>query len=429
VPYNASDPDGDPLTATASSDNPGVVGAVVNVPGAITLTGIAPGMGTIVLSVSDGINPPVEVSFTATVNAANNPPTIQPIADQTLNAGDTLNVPVVASDPDGDPLALVAASQDNGVVIAQAVGVDTVQLQGGAAGVTVVDVTADDAHGGVVTVSFTVTVSSAPSGFDLWAYPVIPEISPAMAQSLNQLYQSGVTNFGNRAGVFVRIGDETMDGPNFMAPFATPGAYNLDSYGTLQATIDFFGATPIRDSGENSFNADSLAAGPDYGLETLATPAPGGSPCDAIGGGTLLSCELQLDRGSIALVSFSAQNVAYLPPEQFRAELQALVTDLLSNYGVIPVLATIPEGGGYTSDQLLPYNQAIVEVAQNAGIAGVPLWNLWRAMQESGVGDPNSVAPAGPADFSAASLSFGYNVRNLTALQALEQVRQAVGIN
>ncbi|HVO71403.1 MAG TPA: hypothetical protein VMT24_15240, partial [Aggregatilineaceae bacterium] len=112
----------------------------------------------------------------------------------------------------------------------------------------------------------------------------------------------------------------------------------------------------------------------------------------------------------------------------FRAELQSLVADMLSNYGVIPVLATIPAGNGYSTEQLAEYNRAIVEVATQSGITGVPLWNLWRAMQQRGVTDPNSVAPQGPANFSDAALTYGYNVRNLTALRVLEAVRQAAGI-
>jgi hypothetical protein len=73
-----------------------------------------------------------------------------------------------------------------------------------------------------------------------------------------------------------------------------------------------------------------------------------------------------------------------------------------------------------------PYNQVIVEVATQSSI---PLWNLARAMQERGIGDPNGVAPEGPANFSDSALNYGFNIRNLTALQTLKTVRQAVGIN
>jgi len=238
-----------------------------------------------------------------------------------------------------------------------------------------------------------------------------------------------VANFGNRAGAFSKIGDDAMASANFLVPFATGGQYDLGNFGSLQATIDFFAGTPVRsDASITSFNATSVASGDGYGIDSLSGPAPAGPPCDAVGGGTLLSCELQLTKPSIALVSFSAANVTYMPPEQFRSELQSLVADMLSNYGVIPVLATIPAGNGYSTEQLADYNRVIVEVATQSGIAGVPLWNLWRAMQERGIADPNSVAPQGPANFTDAALSYGYNIRNLTALQVLEAVRQAAGI-
>jgi hypothetical protein len=114
-----------------------------------------------------------------------------------------------------------------------------------------------------------------------------------------------------------------------------------------------------------------------------------------------------------------------MDPSQFRSELQALIVETMSTYGVIPVLVTIPAENSYSTEQLTEYNRAIVEVATETGI---PLWNLWRAMNERGINDPYSVAPEGPASLIDTALSFGYNVRNLTALQVLETVRQAAGI-
>ncbi len=380
------------------------------------------------VDVNDGRGGLASTSFVVTVMGTNNQPVIQPIPDQVLSVGEQISVLVSISDPDGDPLVVSAIAQDPGVVFAEVVGIDTINLQGLAEGVTVVEVFADDAQGGLASVAFNVTVSSPQPTFDLMAYPVIPEITPGMAAALNQLYQSGGSNFGVQAGVFAKVGDETMDSGNFLSPFAV-GPYDLGNYGALQATIDFFGATPVRpaiDPTITSFNVDSVAAGDAYGIDTLSGPAPGGAPCDAVGGGTLLSCEYQVSRPSIALISFSAPNVVYMPPEQFRSELQALVANSMSNYGVIPVLATVPAGNGITTEQLADYNRAIVEVATQSE---VPLWNLWRAMQERGIVDPNGVSPDGAGNLTEPSLAYGYNVRNLTALQVLEAVRAGVGIN
>jgi hypothetical protein len=424
VPVAASDPDGDPLTLMAVSDNP--TAATASASGTdVIVQGVVPGSASVTISVDDGRGGTASTSFAVTVAGVNNPPVIQPIPDQSLTVGEEISVLVVVSDPDGDPLVLTALSQNGGVVTASAVGMDTIVLQGVGEGVANVDFTADDARGGVVTATFAVTVSSPTPTFDLMAYPVLPDISPSMAGNLALVYQGGVSNFGNQAGAFAKVGDDPMDSASFMVPFAA-GSYDLGSFGSLQGLIDVYKATAVRpDPTINSFNVDSVAAGSGFGIDALSGGAPAGGACDAVGGGTVLSCEFQLARPAIALISFSAPNVTFMAPDQFRSELQSLVVTVQSTYGVIPVLATIPAGGGYSTEQLAEYNRAIVEVATQSG---VPLWNLWRAMQERGIGDPNSTAPEGPANFSDAALNYGYNIRNLTALQVLQTVRQAVGI-
>ncbi|MBN2303024.1 MAG: hypothetical protein JXQ72_01015 [Anaerolineae bacterium] len=429
VPIAASDPDGDPITLMAVSDNPGVVTAVANGPAEVVVTGVVPGQANVTVDASDGRGGAASVVFVVTVTGVNNPPSIQPIADQTIPAGQSASIAILVSDPDGDPVVVTALSQNAGIVVASAIGTDTIVLDAVGAGVTNVDVTADDAKGGIVTVTFAVTVSSAPPSFDLMVYPVVPAIPPDMAASLAQLFQSGVTNFGNQAGAFAKVGDDSMDIPNFMMPFAEGGSYDLGSFGTLQSVIDAYRAVPVRPDGTTtSLNADSAAAGPNYGLDTLSGPAPAGPPCDAVPGGTMIGCEFMVTRPGIALIGFTAPNVVYMQPDQFRSLLQSLVAESMSTYGVIPVLATIPSGNGYSTEQLSPYNQVIVEVASQSGVAGIPLWNLWRAMQERGVTDPNGVAPQGAGNLTDAALSFGANVRNLTALQTLQAVRQAAGI-
>ncbi|MBI5957284.1 MAG: hypothetical protein HY866_01020 [Chloroflexi bacterium] len=431
VPVSASDPDGDTLTLIAVSQNPAVVTAVANGPAEIILTGAAPGDTSVSVEAQDGKGGSASISFLVTVVGVNGAPVIQPVGDQALGIGEQISVPVSVSDPDSDPLTLTAIAQDGTIVSAAAVGTDTVQLQGVGAGSTSVQLTADDAKGGVTTISFNVSVAAAPPPFDLMAYPVVPNISPEMGASLSQLYQSGVVNFGVQGGAFAKVGDDPMDSTNFMVPFAA-GPYDLSGFGGLQSIIDAYLGTQVRpaiDPTINSFNVDSVAAGSGYGIDALSGVAPAGPPCDALGGGTVISCEFQTTKPAIALISFSAPNVIFMNTDQFRSELQSLVANSLGNYGVIPVLATIPAGGGYSAEQLLPYNQVIVEVATQSGTAGIPLWNLYRAMQERSIGDPNSVAPEGPVNFTDAALNYGANQRNLTALQVLQAVRQAANIN
>ena len=429
VPVVVTDPDGDVITLMAVSNNPAVATAMANGPAEVVVGGVTPGTATVTVDADDGKGGVATVQFLVTVVGVNNAPVFQPIGDQALTVGEQIAVPVSVSDPDGDTITLTAISQNNGVVIAEAVGTDTVNLQGVAEGTVSVDLTADDAKGGVTTVSFAVNVSSAQPGFNVMDYPVVPQIPQPMAASLQQIYNSGITNFGNQPRAFSKVGDNAMDSPNFLAPF-TGGTYELGGFGSLQATVDFYNGGSVRasDPAITAFNVDSIAAGADFGIDALASP-PSEPECPGIGASTRLACEFQLTKPAVALISFSATNVTYLPPEQFRAELQSLVAESLSNYGVIPVLATIPAGGGSSLEQLAPYNQVIVEVATQSGINGVPLWNLARAMQERGIGDPNSVAPEGPAVLTDPALNYGFNMRNLTALQSLQAVRDAVGIN
>ncbi|MBN1203074.1 MAG: hypothetical protein JXJ20_14585, partial [Anaerolineae bacterium] len=422
VPMQVTDPDGDPVMLAAVSDHPEI--ATASASGLdVIIGGVVPGTATLTVDADDGQGGMASTSFMVTVKGLNSPPVIGPIVEQALTVGEQITLPLDITDLDGDAVIVTAIPQDGGVVAATVVDNNSVVLDGLAEGTTAVDLTADDARGGITTATFTVAVSSAAPAFDLMAYPVLPEITPQMANMLELTYQGGLS-LGNQAGAFSKVGDELMDGPDFMTPFASD-TYNLGSYGSLQDTIDFYRGTPVRDDTTiNSFNVDSVAAEPGFGLDMLSGTAPGVPPCDMVGG-TNLSCEYLVTHPSIALISFSAANVTYMDPAEFRNELQTLVFDSMSTYGVIPVLATVPADASATTEQLTEYNRTIVEVANDSG---VPLWNLWRAIAERGITDPAGTSPDGPAIFTDPALSFGVNVRNLTALQVLEAVRQAANI-
>jgi hypothetical protein len=102
--------------------------------------------------------------------------------------------------------------------------------------------------------------------------------------------------------------------------------------------------------------------------------------------------------------------------------LQRIVSDSFT-WGVVPVLSTIPafHRAGYEA-RVSELNAIVTAVAQQNDI---PLWDYWAAMESlpnEGLG-PDGVHPsAGPSssDFSADNLQYGYTVRNLGALQALD---------
>ena len=159
VAFNAADPDGDPLTASASSDNEGVVSASIQQPGVVHLVGNTPGQATVTVAVEDGRGGAARTQFAVTVQAPNAEPSLAPIQEQMLAPGDTVELPVQASDPDGDRLTLVAQSSDENVVSAAIRDDGALVLRANNPGQATITVAADDGRGGTARTQFAVTVA------------------------------------------------------------------------------------------------------------------------------------------------------------------------------------------------------------------------------------------------------------------------------
>ncbi|MBN1964008.1 MAG: hypothetical protein JW910_05145 [Anaerolineae bacterium] len=285
---------------------------------------------------------------------------------------------------------------------------------------------------GFPTVTPTTTFTTVP-GVDLNAIPIIPQFSPQTVSNLRTVYTTGVS-YGNRPYVFAKAGDDNTASQAFLTGFGT-GSYNLDAYAGLQDVIDFFGATSIgveNGISVNSFSATSYAAAAGWStLDVLEPSRANPSVCSS--GETPLACEIRVTRPSVILIMFGTRDVPILinSPEIFRANLQTILSTSLAN-GVIPVLSTIPErlDGAVNSAQVLIFN---TEIVQTAEASGVPLWNLWLALRDlfnrgiSQDGITLSQSPDRlPTDLSMEGLGFGFNQRNLTALQMLDAVRSVV---
>ena len=108
------------------------------------------------------------------------------------------------------------------------------------------------------------------------------------------------------------------------------------------------------------------------------------------------------------------------------------ITLITINMGILPVLSTIPP------KKLDPTNNAKVDqwntiIRTTSQQYQIPLWDYWYAMQSApnqGISDDH-VHPSAPADGATANftpqyLGYGYNIRNLTALIALNAIWQQV---
>lgn len=265
--------------------------------------------------------------------------------------------------------------------------------------------------------------------------PVVPRISAAMKERLRAVYLQGQAK-GNHPDVFSKIGDSITASPLFLSRSIGCGIFNLSSHTGLQPAIAYFGTrtdTAWQGNGfcsrVNSFSRGSLSAISGWNsYDALRANAAG---CSAPYN-TPLRCELRTARPSAALIMFGTNDLRWIGADRFRGYMNIIVDECIAA-GVIPVLSTIPPRFDSVARAALvvPFNQVIIEVARDNQ---VPLWNYWLALQKPGMinfgigGDgvhPNYF-PGGEAVFSAAGLRYGYNQRNLTALQALDKVMRVV---
>ncbi|MDT8432316.1 MAG: tandem-95 repeat protein [Bacteroidales bacterium] len=181
-----SDPDGNALTLSAVSNNPGIVTVVLS---GTTLTISEAGLGdaTVSVTASDGFLSQVH-TFNVTVNNVNDPPVLSsPIADQHyveyFNQS-LLSISNLFSDPDGDVLSYTVGSSDESVATVSVSGT-TVTINEEGLGSTTVEIRATDGEF-FVDYAFDVTISNVNDA---------PEVVNAIADQVLDEY-FGSTSLG-----------------------------------------------------------------------------------------------------------------------------------------------------------------------------------------------------------------------------------------
>lgn len=266
-------------------------------------------------------------------------------------------------------------------------------------------------------------------------------INANMKTHLRAVYQTG-QSLGNKANFFGKVGDSITDTQSFLSGFGCDDenrVANMGSYNSLLTTIQYFDDTTPGSTSEwcgnvNSFSRISMAATMGWSAENVlnsvsssACPAPYNN---------YLRCEMHTLKPGFAFVMFGTNDLQrYNDLTRFRNDLTTVVTQLETD-GVIPVLSTIPSRRDSTTlgSRVASYNQVIIEVAQSKNI---PLWNYWRALNDN-VGstynygiDSDGVHPnvwqgyKGDA-FTVTALRYGYNQRNLGAVQTMEKMKRIV---
>jgi hypothetical protein len=168
VAVSATDPDGDGITLAVNNlpqfgsftDNHNGTGTIHFAPG-FEDAGVYSSIE--VVATDDGTpNLSDKKSFTLTVNNVNRAPALTPIADQTMNEGEVLEIPISATDPDGDVITLSVNNLPRfGSFTDNLNGTGTIRFAPGLddAGVySNIQVTATDAGNLSAAVTFTLTV-------------------------------------------------------------------------------------------------------------------------------------------------------------------------------------------------------------------------------------------------------------------------------
>ncbi len=244
--------------------------------------------------------------------------------------------------------------------------------------------------------------------------PTIPIIDGETQAHLQQVAQRGAA-LGNRRDVFAKAGDSisaiTSDSYTPLGQFG----YNLRAYGLPAELVETWQTYLAPVPGGNSFTRVSSSAFPGWQAKDILATAAG---------------EVAAVRPGIALVMVGTNDASTGDAYGYGEKLRQIVRTYES-LGVVPVLSTIPDCylNAITRVWVDQANQVVADLADEMN---VPLWNYWQALQtvpghgiSADTVHPNT-APAGGGDFSPTGLLFGYNVRNLTALQVLSKVRDVV---
>jgi LysM repeat protein len=254
------------------------------------------------------------------------------------------------------------------------------------------------------------------------AYPYILNLS----EHSRQIFQFGLA-LGNRPNVFSKVGDSITVSSSFLYSIGR-GDYNLREYGNLQAVIDYYAPTLARD--DNSFANTSLAAKVGWPVQALLNP-DSADPEYCWPGEAPLVCEYRWVKPSVALIMIGTNDVPSTLAESFERRVRE-VLEISLELGVVPVISTIPPlHRADTEGRVELLNEIITRLAYEFD---VPLWDYHAALQglpDDGLfkdGVHPSTGPD-PTDFTPENLQYGYAVRNLTALQALDAVWRLVASN
>ena len=236
-------------------------------------------------------------------------------------------------------------------------------------------------------------------------WQVLP-IIPKPGQKVLKIYERGLA-LGNNPHSFSKIGDCGSTPTWFLGDFDRGKQYySLGDYTDLENVIEYY---------KGSYNRSSLSAKSGFNVSSVLTPIwSDKTQCRA--DESPLVCEYRIHKPILAFITLGANDVYHL--DTFESQLRKIVEYSIEN-GVIPILSTKPDN----VEKNQQINKTIARIAKEYDI---PLWNYWLAvqplpnhgLQEDGV---HITWRANWFDKNE-TFNWGWPVRNLTALQVLNEI-------
>ncbi len=285
-------------------------------------------------------------------------------------------------------------------------------------------------------------------------YPILPVIHSSLKLRLQTILAAGQAQ-GNHLNVFAKVGDSITFSGEFLHGIGCTQE-ELAGYGNLATTIDYFRNTTFPESYSyfrdgaspyaycspysNAFNRVSAASVVGWTAADALKPVNGLIHPECNEGELALHCELRVMQPSVALIMFGTNNMWAVSLPYFRADIERLIDETIA-LGVIPVVSTIPPriampDGTPLIAEVAAANNIIIQIAEERQI---PLWNYWGALQAPNMVNqglktdgthPNTYLVdyniTNAVDFSTEGLRYGYNQRNLTAVQLLDKIKRIV---
>jgi hypothetical protein len=256
--------------------------------------------------------------------------------------------------------------------------------------------------------------TSTPGALDLMEVPVLPD---DVSERAREIYAAGIAE-DRDPNRFAKVGDCMTHSPLFFVPL-DGDSYALGDHEDLAEAVERFAG---------SFERESLAAAQGFNVaSTLDRMWANPEFCES--SESPLICEYRESEASIAVIMFGTNDILVREPEQFETHLRTAVERTIEA-NVLPILSTFPDRPDQ-SEKVKAFNEIIVQIAREFDI---PLLNLWRTLEPL---DHHGVDPDDPthltapedgntADFTEEGLAYGFNVRNLVTLQALDRVWRAL---